>query len=107
MGKIHYTPTKDRQLRLVPRDDKKNLFVRLSPTTARDLKALAASNGQNSNIQECNERCWTVYGQDSEDFLPLSISVCDQIIYTSYNGGEFEGSGKTKEDERMIWMNFL
>jgi hypothetical protein len=83
----------DRQLRLILRDDTDNLFVRLSPEVARDLKTLASTT--NSAVQESGERCWTIHGEDS-DFLPLSISILDQTIYASHNGGFLDESGKRR-----------
>jgi hypothetical protein len=58
-------------LRLIVQDNPKNLFVRLDAQTITDLTG--------DRIQR--------------DFLPLAISIADQTIYTSWNGGLIETDG--------------
>ena len=77
-----------RTLNLLLRDDD-NLFVRLSPKVAQDLKNLANADAP---IPQ-NERCWTLENDDSS-FLPLSIDFCGETVFASYNGGYLEQSGK-------------
>jgi hypothetical protein len=58
-------------LRLIVQDDPNNLFVRL------DAQAIIDLTGDSIR----------------RDFLPLSISIADRIIYTSWNGGLIQTDG--------------
>jgi len=90
-----------RRLRLVIREVEKNdnLFVRLSPTTASNLRLLARRYTR-TNPSELDDS-WNLLDEEennSENFLPLFISVGDNTIYASYNGGSFEHSSSFEQD---------
>jgi hypothetical protein len=93
------TRTRHLQLRLVVRHETdNNLFVRLSPKVARELRSLALHADEDET--QADGRCWKI--QDDEDeslgFLPLSISILDHNIYASYNGGSLNEQGKPSND---------
>lgn len=69
--------TKPLSIKLRVKDEKDNLFVRLSERIVRDL-----------------------LGDDHvSSFLPLSISFGDTTVYTSWNGGISEYGGKSTFSE--------
>jgi len=97
-------PSYSRRLRLIVREEEKddNLFVRLSPTAAFDLQSLARrTTTRDDEPFEANERisedAWSIDGEanDSVSFLPLSISIGDDVtIFASFNGGVCESSSQ-------------
>jgi hypothetical protein len=121
--------SKRRRLRLAVRDDDvddgdsskstSNLFARLSPGVARDLRSLAMMSvpkyDPSSDVpnQYLTWRLGPSIGNDDEDptFLPLSIvfnegsdgnesnNMC--TIYASYNGGNLSGRLKNSINDGM------
>jgi hypothetical protein len=79
-----------------------NLFVRLSPHTAKQLhdRAINAPTSENGHRQSDGPSSWldvlasrasalveptTAY--DDIEFIPLKITINSEIVYASYNGG--------------------
>ena len=92
-----------RRLRLIVREEERddNLFVRLSPAVAFDLQSHARRTTRDDSSAanpRVTENVWTLLDEETNDpvsFLPLSISVGDDvIIYASYNGGSCGSSSE-------------
>jgi hypothetical protein len=92
-------PLKKQTLPLVVREvgDNHNLFVRLSPSTAKKLHEDALLAIETPPPPLKLDDTWTIDPSDHDvEFLPLEVTISQgeqtstRTIYTSYNGGRFE-----------------
>lgn len=78
-------------LKIQQRESQDNLFVRLHPTTVRQLcKTCSASVARNFSGKVNDTNSWTIQDEVPNDvqFLPLRIKKSDgNWVYCSYNGG--------------------